>query len=652
MADKGQAREIRAHAAASAPLHYSVEGIELVAYDQPYNEPLYGGGKRRVNFLLRLFVSVGDERLSATVEGLAGPRPGKPMAGRYWRNLESVAYALERCEIPDEYLRQGRMGSKLKERILPENALGDAQGIGGIGRWMRMQQAIIGLNRLLDKLMQELARSRDIQASPGAKAKTKEPDIEALFSRSVRVLFLPEREAPGYSYQPTLKGVLQKASPDLPPNASDDVEAMLPLGTMDAKSHLMERECIRQGFNIMRTGKGVFTATRDGQSFHFKLSRSPLVTVDAIALCTHKEATREFLAPLGFPVPVGRMFPCGDYENATRYANLIGYPVVVKPATGVRGIGVVPNILNDDELQRAFHVLETSKLGHDDFIVEKHIFGEDYRIMVIDGKVRAATLRAPASITGDGRHTIAELILTKNRYRQNIPHLKSRPIVYTESARYQLDKMGYTLRSVPPAGEMVKLSGSCNLSQGGDSVNVQHEMHPSIIKVAEDAVRAVPGLDYCGIDFLIEDHRKPIGETDIGICELNAHAAIGTACYPMYGDPVNVPRQAIEAIVEKHGMPLAPVDDTKLSVKIKVKGRVTQVGFRDWVEKHAVRSGLKGYVRYLDKRSIEMLLQGPLVAIASITTASIRGPAGAIPTSVRVQHVNDEPLRDDFRKMK
>ena len=124
--------------------------------------------------------------------------------------------------------------------------------------------------------------------------------------------------------------------------------------------------------------------------------------------------------------------------------------------------------------------------------------------------------------------------------------------MFDEGTEYQLDKQELTLHSVPAAGKQVILSGSCNLSQGGDSVNILHEMHPSIIKVAEDAVKAVPGLDYCGIDFLIEDHRKPVGETDIGICELNAHAAIGTACYTMFGEPVNVPRAAIEEVLIKN----------------------------------------------------------------------------------------------------
>ena len=61
--------------------------------------------------------------------------------------------------------------------------------------------------------------------------------------------------------------------------------------------------------------------------------------------------------------------------------------------------------------------LKAVRLGHDDFIVEKHIFGEDYRIMVIGGMgARCDTKGTRARVTGDGKHSdIAELILIKNR---------------------------------------------------------------------------------------------------------------------------------------------------------------------------------------------------------------------------------------------
>lgn len=629
-----------------SPDLFYVTRIELIAYDKPYNEPVahdvLTNGDKQVNFYLKVAVTGAGEERVAAIEGGLGQRTGKPMAARYWDYLETVASRLMGSQLTSEIVHSGSVPSAARQWVEATDGLIDNAGISDKHQWGKIQSAVTGTYKLLGKVFEALA-----QQGAAEQAASDTTLIEALFHRAENVLYLPEGAPPTYTYQPTIKGTPQTPSESLPPNSSNDTVLMLPLGTMDAKSHLMERECVRQGYNILRTGKGVFTADDNGQRFYFKLSRSPLVSIDAISLCTHKEATREFLAPLGFPVPRGRMFPPGDYANATKFANLIGYPVVVKPATGVRGIGVVPNITSDTELKSAFHVLESSKLGHDDFIVEKHIFGEDYRIMVIGGTVRAATLRAPANVTGDGKHNIAELILIKNRYRQNIPHLKSRPIVFSEATHYQLNKQGLTLHSVPTAGKQVILSGSCNLSQGGDSVNILHEMHPSIIKVAEDAVKAVPGLDYCGIDFLIEDHRKPVGETDIGICELNAHAAIGTACYTMFGEPVNVPRDAIEEVLIKNKLPLRPLPEDKMAVKVNIRGKVTGVGYRKWLARHAQRSGLTGYVKNVGPREVETVLQGSLVGITALTTACIRGPSEALPTSVRTTHLDVTHL-DEF----
>lgn len=629
------------------PFHIS--RIELVAYDRPSTKTLLPPRavvdvQGRANYYLKMTASRGGIERAVAVEGLLGHREGRPMVLRYWEYLQTVATRLIGSRLEEPNLQNEAPGSEFHVWVEPTEQLIDNASPLNLTEWRKINRAVTSTQKTLNQLFQMLEEP----ASADADGAMDEALMENLFARANKVLYLPEAEPPVYTYQPTVKGVLQNASPTLTPNSSDDTTLMMPLGTMDAKSHLMERECVRQGFDILRTGKGVFTARKGDQTLYFKLSRSPLVSVDAISLCTHKEATREFLAPLGFPTPLGRMFPPGDYDNATRFANLIGYPVVVKPATGVRGIGVVPNIRSDAELSRAFHVLESSQLGHDDFIVEKHIFGEDYRIMVIGGKVVAATLRAPANVVGDGKHSVAELILIKNRYRQEIPHLKSRPIKFGEATLYQLEKQGLSQHDVPEAGQSVVLSGSCNLSQGGDSVNILHEMHPSIIKVAEEAVKAVPGLDYCGIDFLIEDHRKPVGETDLGICELNAHAAIGTACYTMFGEPVNVPRAAIEEILRQQKIPLTPLAEDTLAVRVEIRGKVTKVGYRKWLERQARRSGLKGYVKNVGRRKVEAVLQGSLVGITALTTACIRGPSAALPTSVHVTHLDDDTRYDDF----
>src|SRR5699024_9891518 len=131
----------------------------------------------------------------------------------------------------------------------------------------------------------------------------------------------------------------------------NDVDHLHPLGPSGSKGHLLERQALALGLSTTRYSKGAFRAGDDEQApLIFKWSRTPLSSAVSLALSTHKEATRMQLQRAGVPVPQGRTFANGDFSTAKQFADRIGYPVVVKPAMGVRGIGVVAGIQNETEL--------------------------------------------------------------------------------------------------------------------------------------------------------------------------------------------------------------------------------------------------------------------------------------------------------------
>lgn len=432
--------------------------------------------------------------------------------------------------------------------------------------------------------------------------------------------------------------------PEVPgpqPNVYEEVTYLQPLGPNGTKGHLLERQALALGLQTRRFSKGAFVAT-DGvhDPLLIKWSRSPLSSAVSLALCTHKEATRIRLNQAGVPVPRGRTFVNGDFDSARAFADRIGFPVVVKPAMGVRGIGVVANIQNRDELDQAFTQLTASKLGDQDVIVEKHIPGNDYRIVVVGDEVIAAILREPGSVVGDGKRTVAELMMHKNLRRRLNPHLWGRPIMYDDAARYQLERVQMTLDSVPPKGQRVMLSNSNSLSQGGDSTDVLDEMHPSIKEAAVKAVKAVPGLAFCGVDFLIEDHTKPLAEQVAGICELNAHAAIGNCEYPLYGKPRQVAKAFMDECVERFGLVTAPEHAETLSLKLTIRGRVNNVGYREWMQRQAETFGLRGWVRNVNSRTVEAVICGDTEPASALAAAAVLGPRRALPTSVSTTHID------------
>lgn len=429
-----------------------------------------------------------------------------------------------------------------------------------------------------------------------------------------------------------------------PPNIYPEVTYLQPLGSNGTKGHLLEREALMLGLSTVRYNKGAFVAgdgTREPLSF--KWSRSPLSSAVSLALCTHKEATRLRLRRAGVPVPKGNTFAEGDFDGAREFVRRIGYPVVVKPAMGVRGIGVVADIRDDEALEQAFHQLSASTLGNSDFIVEQHVPGRDYRIVVIGDEVIGAILREPGSVTGDGESTVAELMIAKNVARRGNPHLWGRPVKYDDTARFLLDRAGMSLHSVPEKDQKVLLSGSCSLSQGGDSIDVLGEIHPSIKEACVRAVKAVPGLAFCGVDFLLEDHTKPLEEQQAGICELNAHAAIGNCEYPLYGEGREVARTLINECVSRHNLATTQRQDS-LALQMLVRGRVTNVGYRAWLQRHARQFGLTGWVRNVHERMVEIVVEGDSEPVTALAALAVLGPRAAVPTDVTTTHIEPPHL--------
>lgn len=422
-------------------------------------------------------------------------------------------------------------------------------------------------------------------------------------------------------------------------NAYDDVEFIRPIGSYAVHGHIVEREALAHGLNTQRFHKRKFLVS-DGKKrpLPFQTSRWPLSSVTASALARHKEAVRIRLDRFGCPVPQGRTFSADDKGTAIQYAERIGFPVVLKPAEGSMGIGVTANIQSADELDEAYELLQQSRLADNEFIVEQHIHGNDYRIMVVGDEVIAAVQRLPAFVIGDGRSTVAELIMQKNAVKRKNPHLGPLKMKWDPSSKYALAQRGYNAGSIVAHGETVFLASANNLSQGGDSIDVLDEMHPSILEASVKAVKAVPGLAYCGVDFLLADHRKPIDQQEAAICELNAQASVPVGEYPMFGTPRKMAEKFLLECVEEFGLEGRQRMD-EVNLHMRVRGKVTNVGYRAWFAKRANDFECAGWIRNTGNREVEIQVSGPTAAVTALSASAILGPRKALPTSVMNTHL-------------
>src|SRR5699024_4867630 len=216
--------------------------------------------------------------------------------------------------------------------------------------------------------------------------------------------------------------------------------------------------------------------------------------------------TKEILAKANVPVPKGKGFSeCATDEEIIAYSKTIDYPIVLKPTDASLGDGVVTNIASDEEFLDALHYVR-HELEYDEVIVEQHVYGEEYRVYVIEDKAVAAYNRIPANITGDGIHTIEELIDRKNFDRRQNARLNSCLIHYDIEIEEFISKKGYTLESIPTKGEYIPLREKTNVSAGGDPIDVTDKITEEMKQIAIDSVKAVPGLYHAGVDIIVNEN--------------------------------------------------------------------------------------------------------------------------------------------------
>nr|WP_284200180.1 hypothetical protein [Alicyclobacillus sacchari] len=100
----------------------------------------------------------------------------------------------------------------------------------------------------------------------------------------------------------------------------------------------------------------------------------------------------------------------------------VGAPVVVKPLDGRQGQGVSLNLTTEDEVRKAFAIASAFSRS---VVIEEYIPGANVRLLVVDGRCVAASVRQPATVEGDGKATIRELIERVNQDpRRGVGHEK------------------------------------------------------------------------------------------------------------------------------------------------------------------------------------------------------------------------------------
>jgi len=236
-------------------------------------------------------------------------------------------------------------------------------------------------------------------------------------------------------------------------------------------------------------------------------------------LARDKLSTLVMLEKAGLPVPEQKMVK--SEAEAMEAARKIGFPVVIKPHNQDAGNGVFAKLMSENHVKNAY---AGAREYSDLVLLEKHIVGKDYRLIVLNGELVWAIERLPAGVTGDGISTISELIYKINQERQINTPLKQ--IEISEDTHDFLSDQGYELSSVLELGKFLPVSRIANVSHGGTPVAVFEQVHPDNKLLAETAANLLR-LDLAGIDFISPDIKQSYLTTGGCIIEVNSQPQLG-----------------------------------------------------------------------------------------------------------------------------
>lgn len=245
--------------------------------------------------------------------------------------------------------------------------------------------------------------------------------------------------------------------------------------------------------------------SKNGKATVFGASATPLdqLSCQAHFAASNKQYCKQLFERLKIAYPKSLVFENLDSEKEKVKAFMkSNQTYVCKPLNGTEGEGVCMNIKQTEGIVEAWHFWKDK---YRQFMVEEQVEGYDLRLQAIGGKIVAACIRDPASVLGDGKTKLAELIVKRQKEIQIQNPVNKLEL---DAASYELLKaQKLDLDSVPALDQKVQLKYVANMGQGATSIDITDEIHPDynewIARITEHL-----NLSIFALDVLTTDHRQ------------------------------------------------------------------------------------------------------------------------------------------------
>ncbi|MDP2109428.1 MAG: hypothetical protein Q8N48_00825 [Thiobacillus sp.] len=233
-------------------------------------------------------------------------------------------------------------------------------------------------------------------------------------------------------------------------------------------------------------------------------------------LTQNKHWTARLIRTAGLPAPEHHLVR--TLAEAEHAATEMGWPLVVKPADRDRSEGVTIGIKTLEKLREGFNAASALS-GR--ILVEREVPGICYRLLIANGRLLYVLFRKPKAITGNGRHTLSELLQLEEANTLSKPPWRRGKVIKMDALTLAaVVTQGLEPDSIPDAGQQVALRDIESSEWGGDFGDATAQVHPDNIDIAVRAARLF-GLRNAGIDIISADIGRPWHENGAIINEVN-----------------------------------------------------------------------------------------------------------------------------------
>ncbi len=272
--------------------------------------------------------------------------------------------------------------------------------------------------------------------------------------------------------------------------------------------------------------------------YFMNLPRSEKVATSNLTWIDDKYLLKKKLLEYHFPVAAGGSFT--RVSQALKTFDALEKPLIVKPRAGSRGRHTTTMVYTKDDLEKAFKI---SKQVCHWVIIEEHLYGDVQRGTVIGGKLVGVLGGSSPQVTGDGIHTIAELIKIKDAQRPDkVKEIKVNP--------YFMQRNSLGMDLILAKDQTVALSEKIGVNYGGTSYDCTDETHPETKEMLAKAGQLLD-VSILGFDFIIPDITKSYKEQKCGIIECNGAPFIQLHHDPLIGKPINAAKYVWDLVETK-----------------------------------------------------------------------------------------------------